>query len=133
MPQSPEIYVLLYNYGAYLNQQQKYSKSNQVFSECLKYFNDSEMQLFFCDNHMRLGNYAEALQHSKMASAMVPARFYPLYYQFMIAQQMQDTTQAIKIAKQIVAKKEKVDNVTIKMLKIQMERYLQNPQMQLDF
>ena len=57
---------------------------------------------------------------------MVPARFYPLYYQFIIAQEMQDTSQSIRIAKQILDKHEKVNNVSIKMLKIQMRRYVQS-------
>ena len=122
----PRNYVLLYNFGAYLNQQQKYEKSNQILFECLNYFNNSELQLFICDNYIHLKNYTKALQHSKIASAMVPARFYPLYYQFIIAQEMQDTSQSIRIAKQILDKHEKVNNVSIKMLKIQMRRYVQS-------
>lgn len=64
-------YVLLYNYGAYLNQISEYNKSNQIFNECSRYFNSSEMQLFFADNYLHLKEYARALKHADLAHDMV--------------------------------------------------------------
>lgn len=120
----PHDYVLLYNYGAYLNDRQKYGESNVLFVKCLQYFNNSELQLYMCDNYLHMGDYFKAFFHAKLAEAMVPARFYPLYYQFLIAKEQGNTLLAEMIAEQIVMKEEKVENANIKIIKLEMERFL---------
>lgn len=118
-------YVLLYNYGAYLNQISEYNKSNQIFNECSRYFNSSEMQLFFADNYLHLKEYARALKHADLAHDMVPSRFYPLYYKYLIAIEEKRIGDAVRIAQEIVDKEIKIDNQQVQIIKSKMKYFLQ--------
>lgn len=122
----PDNYVVLYNYGAYLNGMGDYKRSIQIFNECSRWFNNSEMQLFLGDNYLNLKDYDQALKHIVMAEKMVHSRFTPLYYKFLVAREQGEEHEAIKIAQQIMRKEVKVDNQKLRLIKAEMNHFLNN-------
>jgi tetratricopeptide (TPR) repeat protein len=71
--------LFLYNHAAELHEVKGYEKSLSVFDLCVKYYNDMDVQMLLADNYKELGRHDEAEKHFKLASAMCPNRFMPLY------------------------------------------------------
>ncbi len=71
--------VFLYNHAAELHKAKVFKKSITVFEQCIRYHNDMDVQMFLAAGYKALGKFAEAEQHLKIAAAMCPARFMPLY------------------------------------------------------
>lgn len=98
----------LYNYGAWLHHNGYYWESLGILSECVKTYDDYNVELLIADNHKQLGNTKKAIETFEHANAMVPCRFLPLYHEMTIYEANGDYVNAVRIAKRIVTKPVKI-------------------------
>jgi len=117
--------LFLYNHAAELHEADEFERSNAVFERCTRYFNDMDVQMLMAGNYKKLGKFAEAEQHFKLAAAMFPAKFIPLYelVNLYVANNRKD--EALALAKKIIDKKEKVISPTIADIKNDMRRLIE--------
>lgn len=119
-------YFFLYNYGALLHHLGNYRKSLDVLRECSLYLADYNMLLIMGDDYQHLGVPDSALVCYKHASAMIPNRFLPLYYQMKTYQETGDEDNAIRIAKIIIHKPMKIPSSLVTAVKIESENFLES-------
>ena len=112
----------LYNYGAYLNNRAYYLESIDVINKCTMYLNNYDIQLLLADNYLKLDMLFFAEKHYKIAYAMCPNRFIPLYYLMHIYTLTNRFDQATTIAKNIVDKPVKVSSPIINKIKNEAKR-----------
>ncbi|MDR1225096.1 MAG: O-antigen ligase family protein [Tannerella sp.] len=70
--------LFLYNHAAELHEVKEYAKSLSVFEQCVRYYNDMDVQMLLAYNYKESGRYDEAEKHLKLAAGMCPGRFMPL-------------------------------------------------------
>lgn len=114
----------LFNYGAISCRNGDYKKSIALFSECKKYLNNSQVQLFLSENYINLKQYDKAEYHALQASYMYPSLFRPLYYLNIIYDKTGQVEKAKIMAQQIINKPMKVLNFDSSLIKAKMEEYL---------
>ena len=115
----------LYNYGAELNVAKKYQQSNEVLNECVKQFNDYDLQLLIADNYTKLDSTKLSLETYKKATNMIPCRFLPLYKQFEIHIKENNQEEALQVAKNIQSKSVKVPSATVNYIKNKVDKYIE--------
>ena len=118
----------LYNYGAELNYTKKYEKSIEILNECASKFNDYDLQLLLADNYTGIKNYQKSEETIKLASDMIPNRFYPLYQLVKLYQTTGQHDKAIKIANEILVKPIKIPSTTIGAIIYEMKEFLEGNQ-----
>lgn len=116
--------LYLYNYGAELNALKKYTKSIAILNKCQKGYNDYDLQMLLADNFYHIGDTTKAIKTYEYAKNMIPCRFLPLYRQFEIYKENENTIRAIEIAKEIVDKQVKIKSSTVNSIIIHAENYL---------
>ena len=116
--------LFLYNHAAELYEVQKYEKSLAVFSRGTLFYNDMDVQTLLADNYLGLKRYKEAEKHFKLASAMCPGRFMPLYQlvEMYIATGRADDAKAL--AQKIVDMEVKIPSSTVTVIKHKMRELL---------
>lgn len=105
-----------YNYAAELNTLQRYQESNEFLTECLKVWDDYNVQILLADNFTRMGLMDSALVVCDQAYDMVPSRFEPLYRKMMIYGMSNDTLNAVRMAYEIIEKPVKVRSDQLKQM-----------------
>ena len=111
---SSTIMLLLY-------EAREYERSIAVFAQCLRYHNDMDVQMFLAANYKALGKYFESEQHYKMAVAMCPMRFIPLYELVKLYNDANRKDEVYALAKKIIEKDVKVPSSTIDAIKKEMQ------------
>ena len=102
-----------------------YEESIRVFENCTKYYNDMDVQMLMAYNYKELERYEETEQHFKIAAAMCPNRFYPLYELALLYDRTGRKEEAVALAEEIVDKDVKVPSPTIAAMKQRMEKLIQ--------
>lgn len=115
----------LYNYGVWLYCNDFYKESIEILLKCRTHYDDYYIELLLADNYRQLGNFEQAIESFKTASAMIPNRFLPLYYKMLIYRDIGDNLNAYRIAKLILNKPVKVHgSMAIKNIKHEAEQLL---------
>ncbi len=117
--------LFLYNYASELSVINEYEKSNQLLTDCMSYFNDSDVQFLLANNSIELQNYNQAEIHYKQMAAMCPNRFVPLYRLFEMYRDNGMTNEATAIAVKIRDKKIKIISPFITRIRSEVKEYLQ--------
>jgi tetratricopeptide (TPR) repeat protein len=112
--------LFLYNHAAELHEAKEYERSIAVFERCARYYNDMDVQMLLADNYKETGKLPEAEQHLKMAVAMCPARFMPLYELVKLYGDAGRRDEALASAKKIIDKDVKVSSSTVSAIKKEM-------------
>ncbi|MDR1860977.1 MAG: O-antigen ligase family protein [Bacteroidales bacterium] len=105
--------LFLYNYAAELHQAGNCAGSQAVFTRCLRYYNDFDVQMLMADNAQQLNDLTAAKQHLKTASAMCPSRFMPLYQLMELYRKADRMNDARTIANRLLTKEIKIPSHTI--------------------
>jgi tetratricopeptide (TPR) repeat protein len=116
--------LFLYNHAAELHEVREYAKSLSVFEQCVRYYNDMDVQMLLADNYKELCQYDEAEKHLKLAASMCPGRFMPLYQLTELYTATGRTDEARTLARQIVNKKVKIPSATIHAIKQKMQELI---------
>jgi len=117
--------LFLYNHAAELHEARKFEHSIAVFERCTRYFNDMDVQMLLADNYKELELYAEAERHLKMAAAMCPARFMPLYELVKLYDAADRKDEAIALARKITEKSVKIPSFTVTAIKNEMRKLIE--------
>ncbi|MDR2651283.1 MAG: O-antigen ligase family protein [Prevotellaceae bacterium] len=120
--------LFLYNHAAELHEVKEYEKSLRVFDLCLKYYNDMDVQMLLADNYKESGRNDEAEKHLKLAAAMCPNRFMPLYRLVLLYKETNRNEEALALAQRIVDKKVKIPSSTVNAIKNKMLQLIENSQ-----
>jgi hypothetical protein len=118
-------HLFLYNYAAELNQLGENRKSLEILDDAVQYWNDYDIQMLYAYNCQKLGEWARAEKHLKLASNMCPNRFLPLFNLHEVYVNTQRNDDALNIAKHIIDKNVKIPSATIYSIKAQMKRYME--------
>lgn len=117
-------YHFLYSYAALLSRKGEYEKSNEILTECQRYFDDCDVQTIVAENHYHLGNWIQAESHYLTAAHMCPNRFFPLYGLYKIYIVLNDRNKALEIADRILVKKVKIPSQTVQHIVEEMREYV---------
>jgi tetratricopeptide (TPR) repeat protein len=117
--------LFLYNHAAELHKAKEFEKSIAVFERCTRYHNDIDVQLFLVANYRALEKYVEVEQHLKIAAAMCPARFMPLYELAKLYDDTNRKDETFALAKKIIDKDVKVPSHTINAIKQEMRMLIE--------
>lgn len=118
--------LFLYNYAAELNHIKHYGESLDILKDCMKGYNDYDIQMLLADNFEKMNQLEQAEKSYQLASRMCPCRFLPLYRLVKIYQQQCRSTEARKLALKITDKKVKVSSAMIYNIKRDMNVFLKN-------
>lgn len=116
--------LFLYNYGAELNYMDKNAESIPIFKECMKFYNDYDLQMLQADNYFSLKNWGNAEQYYKTASQMCPNRFLPLQGLMHVYESLGKKDKVIDIAKYILAKPIKINTSLVLKIKNEAQQKL---------
>jgi tetratricopeptide (TPR) repeat protein len=108
-----------------LNQLGENRKSLEILDDAVQYWNDYDIQMLYAYNCQKLGEWARAEKHLKLASNMCPNRFLPLFNLHEVYVNTQRNDDALNIAKHIIDKNVKIPSATIYSIKAQMKRYME--------
>jgi tetratricopeptide (TPR) repeat protein len=117
--------LFLYNHAAELHEVKEYAKSLSIFERCVRYYNDMDVQMLLADNYKELHQYGEAEKHLKLAAAMCPVRFMPLYELAKLYDAAGRHEDALTVARQIICKKIKIPSATVTAIKNEMRQLLE--------
>ena len=117
--------LFLYNFAAELHEAGEFEKSLIVFEHCTRYFNDMDVQMLLAINYKQLGKFADAEKHFKLATAMVPSKFVPMYELVKLYMANNREDDALALAKKIIHKEEKVISPRVVEIKKQMRQLIQ--------
>ena len=109
--------LFLYNYAAELNYVDRYEESLRLTEDCMKTYNDYDVQILFGDNLEHIGHIKQAITVYRHASDMIPNRFIPLESMMNLYQKTGDTINARLVAKEILAKPVKVPSPQVEEIK----------------
>jgi hypothetical protein len=110
----------LYHYGIELVLAKEYEQGIAVLQQTCHYFNDTDILCHLGDARKGLGQYEKAEADYRLASNMAPNKFYPLYCLVKLYQATGRTDEAVKMAKEITDRKEKVKSWTTYKIKKEM-------------
>ena len=122
MPEMKYNPLFLYNYSAELNFSGHYEESQQIINECLKRYNDYDIQILIANNYENMSQWEVALDTYQNALNMIPCRFIPLEAMMRIYRQTGDTIKADSIAQIILHKPVKVPSAEIDAMKEEAKR-----------
>jgi tetratricopeptide (TPR) repeat protein len=117
--------LFLYNHAAELHEVGEYEQSIASFERSMHYNNDMDVQILLADNYRELHCYDEAEHHLKMAAAMCPVRFVPLYKLAKLYDATGRHDDALAVARQIVDKEIKIPSHTVTAIKREMRQLME--------
>ncbi len=107
----------LYDYALKSNYVGMYDKSLELTRECICYLNDYDVQLLLADDLANTNQMQEAIIAYQYAAKMIPSRFEPLYAIMNIYETMNDTVDAVNIAREIQRKAIKIPSCDVDLMK----------------
>lgn len=114
----------LYNYAAELHVIGQYDKSMEVLAECIRYWNDYDIQLLFADCYLQKGEFQNAEECLILASNMCPNRFIPLYQLVHLYDKIGEKEKAYELANRITHKTIKVSSFKVQSIINEMQDYV---------
>ena len=115
-PQMKHNPLFLYNYAAELNYIGRHEESLVITEECMKLYNDYDVQFLLADNLANTDNIDQAIETYRYAGNMIPCRFEPLDGMMTLYLGSGDTLNAVRIAREIVAKPVKVPSSRVNVI-----------------
>ena len=115
-PQMKHNPLFLYNYAAELNYIGRHEESLVITEECMKLYNDYDVQFLLADNLANTDNIDQAIETYRYAGNMIPCRFEPLDGMMTLYLSSGDTLNAVRIAREIVAKPVKVPSSRVNVI-----------------
>jgi tetratricopeptide (TPR) repeat protein len=115
-PQMKHNPLFLYNYAAELNYIGRHEESLVITEECMKSYNDYDVQFLLADNLANTDNIDQAIETYRYAGNMIPCRFEPLDGMMTLYLGSGDTLNAVRIAREIVAKPVKVPSSRVNVI-----------------
>lgn len=112
----------LYNYAAVLTEAKEYETALEIALECRQYWADYDLELMIGENYQEQKDFISAEKYYKNASMMCPSRFTPLYQLFKLYKQLGENIRAYETAEMIINKPVKINSMTIRMMKREMEK-----------
>ena len=100
----------------------EYEKALEAALECRKYWADYDLELMIGENYQEQKDFISAEKYYKNASMMCPSRFTPLYQLFKLYKQFGENIHAYETAEMIINKPVKINSMTIRMMKREMEK-----------
>ena len=122
----------LYNYAAVLLEKKQYNKSLEIALQCRKYWADYDLELVIGENYQQLNKPKLAEKYYNSASMMCPSRFLPLYKLFHLYKTNGEKERSLAMAEAVINKPMKINTVTIRMIKSEMEREIQKMNMSIN-
>lgn len=116
--------LFLYNYAAELHFVGHYDESIEVLTECIRYWNDYDIQLLFADCYLQKGEIEKAEECLILASNMCPNRFIPLYQLVHLYDKIGEKEKAYEFANRITHKTIKVPSFKIQCIINEMKEYV---------
>lgn len=107
----------LYNYSAGLYDAGFYREGLMIAEKCRSVWADYDVEILLGELHERLEEKKEAIAHYQLASYMCPSRFYPLYKQILLLQNMGEVERAKQLAANFINKPEKIPSMRIRQMK----------------
>lgn len=107
---------------AILLENKQYDKSLELALKSRRYWADYDLELMIGENYQQKKEFTSAEKYYKSASMMCPSRFTPLYQLFKLYKQFGENRQAYEIAEVIIGKPIKINSITIRMMKREMEK-----------
>ena len=117
--------LFLYNHAAELCEAGEYERSIAVFTQCLSYHNDMDVQMLLAYNNKEQGRYREAERHLLTAAAMCPVRFMPLYELAKLYDDAGRKDETLAMAKKIIDKDVKIPSLAITGIKNEMRQFIE--------
>lgn len=118
--------LFLYNYAAELYVAGYYDESIEVLTECVRYWNDYDMQLLFADCYFQQGEWNQAERYLITASNMCPNHFAPLYQLVHVYDKMGEKKKAFELAEKITHKEIKIPSFKVQSIINKMKEYVEN-------
>lgn len=116
----------LYSYSALLNKCGLYAESDKILEEYKRNKTGFDLMILESDNAFRQKNYRKSISCLDSANAMVPARFLPLFLKVRVLLFENKLPQALRLAKDIVVKPEKIKSETTYQIKQEMKVLIKN-------
>lgn len=116
----------LFNYGAELMIMGKYDQSVNVLNETLKVFNNVEVYVYLATAYEQVGNFEMAEHFYKIASSIIPSRFFPKYGLAKLYVRMGKIDKAKIIAREIIEMPVKVKSELAMSIHNEMRELLDN-------
>lgn len=116
--------LFLYNYAAELHFVGHYDESIEVLTECIRYWNDYDIQLLFADCYLQKGEFEKAEECLILASNMCPNRFIPLYQLVHLYDKIGEKEKAYEFANRITHKTIKVPSFKVQCIIDEMKEYV---------
>ncbi|MCW2261024.1 MULTISPECIES: O-antigen ligase family protein [Sphingobacterium] len=120
--------AFLYNYGAELFQDAKFSESTAVFTTLRARFITLDGMVYLGKSYKEMGNFNLAEKTFKEASFMVPNRFIPKYQLFKLYCDTDKILEAYSIAEEILNMPIKISSIEIDNIKKEVKSFLINKQ-----
>lgn len=108
--------LFLYNYAAVLNHIGQNEESLELILKCKEKWDEYYIQLLLADNYKQIGQKESAIIAYEEAHNMVPCRFEPIYGQFLVYCEWNDTIKVIQTANEILEKPIKVQSERVKQI-----------------
>lgn len=118
-------WIFLYNYGELLAMSGFYGESIALQKECMKRYNNMDIQLNMANNYIQLGEFSKAEECLILASNMCPSRFVPLFELFKLYQKTNKKVEATEYANLILNKDVKIPSPLITEIKSSVEKFLE--------
>jgi len=112
----------LYNHAAILYEAREFERSLAVTEQCIRHYNDMDVQMLLADNFRALKKLEEAEKHYKKAASMCPSRFMPLYELVKLYEANDRKDDALALAKKIIEKDVKIPSITVSAIKNEMQK-----------
>ena len=114
----------LYNYSVELYLAGRTKHALVIAGKCDMYWTDYDLELLKAVCHSELGEYTSSDAHLERAHRMCPNRFQPLYQQVLNLKEQQKTSDAKKLAREILHKKVKVLSPEVRQIRNEMRELL---------
>jgi len=112
----------MFNYGIELVLAKEYEQSIPILHRVCRYFIDTDILCYLGDAYKGMSQYENAETTYRLASNMVPIKFYPLYCLANLYNETGNVDNAINVANIIINKKEKVRSYTTYKIKTEMKQ-----------
>ena len=118
--------LFLQQYGKSLAMEEKYLQAIDILKQGANYYNDEFTGITLGNCYQAIGDYTKAESQYRLASNIVPHKFYPLYLLAKLYKEDGQEEKAVLMAREILGKKIKVPSKAIDEMKAEMQQIIFN-------